>query len=270
MIVRASSRLLAVLGDPVGHSLSPAMQNAAIAALGLDAVYVALRVPASEIRSVLAALRTVGAAGNVTVPLKISAHAAMDRLTDVAVKTGAVNTFTVEAGELVGDNTDVAGVRAALAALDASPPWLLVGTGGAAHAVAVAAAEEGVPLLIRSRARERAEAFCRWARDVGVAARSDDGRPIGSVINATPLGLHPSDPLPISLDRLAGAVAALDLVYTAGETPWVRACRDAGLAAADGRTMLVEQGIAAFGRFFPGVKPPREIMAAAVHRALAT
>lgn len=270
MIVRASSRLLAVLGDPVAHSVSPAMHNAAIAALGLDAVFVALRVPLDDVAAVFRALRAVGGAGSVTVPLKTAATAAMDQLTELATRTGAVNTFTVERGQLVGDNTDVSGVRAAITALGAAPPWLVAGTGGAARAVAVAAADEGATLLVRSRTSDRADAFCRWAMGAGARARRDDGSPVGTVINATPLGMRAGDPSPIPVERFAGARAALDLVYGSGETEWVRACRQAGLVAADGRAMLVEQGIAAFARFFPGVHPPRDIMVAAVTRALAT
>ncbi len=93
-------------------------------------------------------------------------------------------------------------------------------------------------------------------------------RPIGTAINATPVGLKPGDPLPFDDARIAGCRAALDLVYAPGQTPWVRHCRAMGINAADGRVMLVAQGAHAFERFFPGTLAPREIMAAAVERAL--
>src|SRR6267154_4257670 len=137
--VSASTRLLAVIGDPVAHSLSPSMQNAAIRVLGLDAVYVALRTSAPELTTVLAALAAVGGAGNVTVPHKEAAERCVARKTDVCARVGACNTFWTEDGVLVGDNTDVAGVHAALAALGAAGGrWLVIGTGGSARAVAIA------------------------------------------------------------------------------------------------------------------------------------
>jgi shikimate dehydrogenase len=88
------------------------------------------------------------------------------------------------------------------------------------------------------------------------------------LINATPLGLHPRDLVPIPLDLAPDAVVALDLVYVKGGTPWVRTLRARGIRAADGRSMLVAQGAAAFERWFPGVPAPREIMRAAVDAAL--
>ena len=120
MEIGASTRLLTLVGDPVAHSLSPVMYNAACRALGLDAVYVALRVPASDVSTVFQALAATGGAGNVTVPHKEAAERSVARKTDVCARAGACNTFWTEDGVLVGDNTDVAGVRGALTTLGAS------------------------------------------------------------------------------------------------------------------------------------------------------
>ena len=266
--IGASSRVLAVMGDPVVHSLSPAMHNAAIAVLGLDAVYVAFRVPVGELPGMLRACRAAGISGNLTIPLKVPALELVEQATPMAERAGAVNTFWPHDGALHGDNTDVAGITQALTALHADSPWLLAGTGGTARAVAVAAAGCGAGLVIRSRDADRARAFAGWAGTLGVRASPDDGQPIRTAINTTPRGLTADDPLPIPLDRLTGATAALDLVYHPGETAWVRACRAAGLHAADGRTVLVAQGVHAFERFFPGTTAPRAVMEAAVRRAL--
>jgi len=268
--VRGSSRVLAVLGDPVAHSLSPEMQNAAMAALGLDAVYVAIRVPPAALGTLLPACATMGIAGNVTVPHKALAVPHIAHLSPLAEALGAVNTFWPENGSLHGDNTDVAGLEEVVGRLEAPAPWLLLGTGGSARAVAAVAGQLGVALLVRSRAAERARAFCEWARALTPAplAIADDGRTAGTVINATPVGLAPDDGLPITRERIAGARVALDLVYRPGETAWVRACRAAGLVAVDGRDVLIAQGAHAFERFFPGRRAPREIMRAAVRRAL--
>jgi shikimate dehydrogenase len=266
--VRGTSRLLAIVGDPVQHSLSPAMYNAAIAALGLDAVYVALRTDAVALPHVIRALEAMGLAGNVTVPHKLAVAQLLIRLTSVAQELGAVNTFFPEGGRLVGDNTDVAGLLAALDPLDAASPWLVAGTGGSARAVAAAARERNARLFIRSRDPARAVSFAAWARELGADAHADSGEPVATAINATPLGLKRTDPPPFPTERLETCTTALDLVYAPGETAWVRACRTHGLRACDGRAMLVAQGAFAFERFFPSKQAPREVMAAVVRRVL--
>jgi len=268
--VRGTSRVIAVLGDPVAHSISPEMQNAAIAVLGLNAVYVAFRVPPSALPAALETCAALEIAGNLTVPHKATAVASIGLLSPLAGRLGAVNTFWAEAGRLHGDNTDVAGLADVLAHLEAPAPWLVRGTGGSARAVVAAAAGMRVPVLVASRSPDRAHAFCAWAReyDGTLEIVPDDGRTAGTAINATPLGLGAADPAPIARDRLSGTHVALDLVYGPGETAWVRDCRARGLVAADGRELLLAQGAHAFERFFPGQRAPREQMRAAVHRAL--
>ncbi len=266
--VQATSRVVVVVGDPVQHSLSPAMHNAAISALGLDAVYVPIRADAVALPHVIKGFEAVGISGNVTVPHKVAVAQLLIRLTAAAQELGAVNTFFPEGGRLVGDNTDVAGLLDALDALEPQSPWLVVGTGGSARAVAAAARARAARLLVHSRDPARATTFAAWAREIGVDAGPDDGQSAATVINATPLGLKASDAPPVPADRLDGCRAAFDLVYAPGETAWVRACRARGLKAADGRGMLVAQGAYAFERFFPGVPAPREIMAAAVRQVL--
>jgi shikimate dehydrogenase len=245
------------------------MHNAAIAALGLDAVYVGIHADGAAIPHVVRAFEATGMAGNVTVPHKITVAQLLIRLTPIAKELGAVNTFWTENGRLVGDNTDVAGFLDAIDRVDGPGPWLLAGTGGAARAVAAGARARDVTLCVRSRDAARARDFVEWARELGVDAVADDGRPAGTVINATPLGLKPEDAMPLPETRINACKAALDLVYARQETRWVRECRARGMRAADGRAMLVAQGAHAFERFFPGSVAPREIMAAAVDRALA-
>jgi shikimate dehydrogenase len=269
--VSARTRLLAVIGDPVGHSLSPVMHNAALRVLGLDAVYVALRTPAPALATALATLAAAGAAGNVTVPHKEAAERCVARKTELCARVGACNTFWTEHGALVGDNTDVAGILAALRQLDVdgAATWLVLGTGGAARAVAVAAAYAKADLHVLSRDAERARDFAEWARSRGTRATAARGTlDPDVVINATPAGLKDSDPLPYEPDRTARLQAALDLVYAPGGTRWVRSLSAAGVRAQDGREVLVQQGAAAFQRFFADQAPPLDVMRAAVNRAL--
>ena len=272
MEISAKTRLLTVIGDPVAHSLSPAMHNAAFRALGLDAVYVALRVAPESLPAFLAMQVATQGAGNVTVPHKEAVERSVARKTDACARAGACNTFWTDDGEMIGDNTDVYGVRAALAKLGADRKgerWLVVGTGGSARATAVTAADRGATLFVRSRDAARAKAFAVWANSIGVTTGVATGPvEVDVAINATPLGLAGHDPLPVDLNHIPGVQRALDLVYAPGETRWVRALRERGIEAADGREMLVHQGAAAFERFFPGTAAPTEVMRAAVQRAL--
>lgn len=266
-MIDGSTRVFALLGDPVAHSLSPSMQNAAFRALGLPAVYVPLRCSSADLPGLLRALAAAGGGGNVTIPHKEAAAAAVDRCLEPAQRVGACNTFWAEHGSVMGDNTDVEGLLAALERLSVPDgPWLIAGTGGAARAAAIAAASRGVPVAVRSRSPEREKAFASWAGLRGVRpVPPGDAR---LVINATPLGLRFNDPLPIPPETAPRAEAAFDMVYTAGETPWVRVMRERGLRAADGRDMLIAQGAGAFRRWFPESDPPEEIMRAAVHAVL--
>ena len=264
--VTAATRVLALLGDPVAHSLSPVFQNAAIRHLGLDGVYVALRCADGDVAGLLRALAFAGGGGNVTVPHKAAAARAVGRMTEAAEATGAVNTFWLEGGEVWGDNTDVHGVTAAIRSLMgrsiAGGRVLVAGAGGAAravlHALAVHAARE---VVVLNRTPEKAREMERFARP-GTAVRAawalaevgDDGFDLA--INATSLGLRPGDPLPLDPAAAPPMDAALDLVYTrTGETPWVRAMRERGIPTADGTEMLLQQGAAAFRRWW-GVDAP--------------
>lgn len=265
-MIDGNTRVFAILGDPVAHSLSPTMHNAAFRALGLAAVYVPLRCSDIDLPQLMRSLGRAGGGGNVTVPHKEAAARAVDRCLEQADLLGASNTFWAEENETVGDNTDVAGVSDALDGLGAPPgPWLVLGTGGAARAAVGAAKARGLPVAVVSRSVERRLRFEEWARGLGVGAARDDE--CTAIINTTPLGLKTGDGLPIDRPP-AHAAVALDMVYARGETPWVRAMRAAGLRTSDGRTMLVAQGAAAFRRWFPGKVAPVDVMRAAVDAAL--
>jgi len=242
------------------------MQNAAFRVLGLPAVYIALRCSAGDLPGLMHTLARAGGGGNVTVPHKETAARALARADAVVERLGACNTFWGEDGACVGGNTDVPGLLAALDELEAPPgSWLVVGTGGGARAAVGAAAARGVAVAVASRSADRRRRFEEWLAAQGVRSAAPDECAV--VLNTTPLGLEPAEPLPLQTPPRCAAVA-LDLVYAVGETPWVRAMRGAGLRAADGRGMLVAQGAAALERWFPGVRAPVEVMRAALNARL--
>ncbi len=243
------------------------MQNAAFRALGLSAVYVPLKCSAPDLPAVIGAIGRAGGGGNITLPHKEAAAHAVDVCRDVAQTVEACNTFWSEDGRIIGDNTDVAGLLDALHQLEvAQSPWFIRGTGGGARAAAVAAGGHGVSVAVRSRDARRQREFEDWIASRGVPlVQPSDCRVL---INATPLGLKPSDPLPISPEEFPRAELAFDMVYAQGETPWIRAMKSRVHRSADGRSMLVAQGAAAFERWFPGKRAPVEVMRAAVDVAL--
>jgi len=267
MEIGGATRVYALLGDPVAHSLSPCMQNAAFRALGLDAVYVALRCAEGSLGGIIDTLLRQGGGGNVTVPHKEAAAAAL------AVRGGhcelpVCNTFWSENGVTQCAETDSDGILAALTRLGApAGAWCLIGTGGSARAALRAAGRAGVPVAVRSRSIERAARLRALAAEAGIGEADAGECPV--LINCTPLGLSDADPLPVHPEEVPSARTALDLVYRRGETEWVRALRATGCSAADGREVLVEQGAAAFERWYPKRRAPREVMRAAVRAALA-
>lgn len=274
--ITARTRVLALLGDPVAHSLSPLFQNAALRHLGIDAVYVALRCESGAVAPLIRALCRAGGGGNVTVPHKATAAACVDRPSRLVERTGACNTFWEEAGLVCGDNTDVAGVRVMaerlLPHLDGSR-ILILGAGGAAAAALCALLDAGVhriTLLNRSpqRAAALAERLDPGMRTTAVASsvRLLEGQDFDLVINATSLGMTGDDPLPLDLARLGRAGAAFDTVCRRdGDTPWIRHARGLGITAADGTEMLLSQGAAAFRHWFD-VDAPLDVMRAALTR----
>jgi shikimate dehydrogenase len=264
----ASARVFAVLGDPVSHSLSPRMHNAAFRAMGLDAVYVALRVDRALLIDAMRLLAAAGGGGNVTIPHKgIAAECPGLREPEVE-RLGVANTFVADGAAVRLANTDVAGVLEGLKQLDApATVWCVIGTGGSARAVAGAARVVGARVAVKSRNAARAAAFGEWLQAIGVGLAVEEECEVA--INTTPLGRDDRDPLPVSPGELPNARAALDLTYrTDCATPWVQACAAAGLAAADGREVLLSQGAAAWRLWLPGLTPPREVMRAALRGRL--
>ncbi len=263
---------LVLLGHPVAHSLSPVFQNAALAAAGLSLRYELVDVAADALPTVVQDLVAERAAGNVTVPHKEVMASLCGRLTPLAARVGAVNTFWCDAdGVLAGDNTDVGGFdKSARGLLDgdsARRTVALLGAGGAAAAVCEAVQGwAGAEIRLHARTPERAaQLAARYPGLVTVVAGvldAMDGADL--LVNATPLGLDGSM-MPVAPGMIPERMAVLDLTYRRGRTPWISACRSRGLRADDGLPMLIEQGALAFERWF-GMPADRDVMWAAVRR----
>lgn len=238
-----------VIGDPVAHSLSPAIHRHWLAALGLPGDYRATRVTSAELPTYLAERRTDPAwrGCNVTMPLKREAARSAGRNT-LSLARDAANCLTPEAGILTAHNTDIDGIHAALANIDvAGRRVVIIGSGGAAAAVRIALADAEIATIRRDR-----------------SGRFPDGAPdtIASaalVINATPLGMIGAPAMPAdivtALSRMAPGASAFDMVYQPLETPFLAAARATGLQTIDGLTMLIGQARRSFELFF-GVAPP--------------
>ena len=271
------ARLFAVVGDPVAHSLSPVMHNAAIAALGLPATYVAARTTAQAFPALVHELLEAGGGLNVTMPFKADAARLSVHATDAVRRTGACNTLWGDPEAPSADNTDVAAIRSVAVRLTAGKASRvrLIGTGGSARAAAAALVDAfpGAILEIGSRTLERARAFAEWACTLGASARvwlPEDLAPVDLLLFATPdpnarLAKEGGEPDPEFTPIVR---AMLDLQYAKGGTVMVRQAREAlRIPAEDGRGVLVAQGAASFERFF-GVPAPVAVMRQAVEDAL--
>ncbi len=246
-----TSVVVGVIGDPVRHSLSPVLHNAAFAALGLDWVSVAFSVPPASLDAALAGARALGVRGlSVTMPHKEAVAAKVDRTSPTAARLGAVNCVVIEPDGLVGENTDGQGFVAALhrgAGFDASGRRCLVaGAGGAARAVVLALAEAGASeVVVVGRSPVRVADAASLAGRVGRAGVPSEAADAELVVNATPLGmagtteagaLPPIDPVLLGPGQLV-----MDLVYAPRPTRWLELAQRRGAEVLDGLGMLVHQ-----------------------------
>jgi shikimate dehydrogenase len=273
-VISARTRVVGVIGDPVEHSLSPAIHNAAYRALGLDFVYVALPVARGLGHEAVRALPVLGiAAINVTMPHKDDAARACDVLTGDAAMLQAVNTVVVrDDGTLLGDSTDGAGLLAALADLGVDPAGsrvLVLGAGGAARAIVLALGRAGGRVVVSARragAAAEAAALAPGAEAHGFDDLSDLVARSDVLVNATPIGMG-GESLPFDPGVFGSRHVVLDALYHPAETPLLAAARAHGARAENGLGMLVGQAAAAFARF-TGRDAPLEVMRSAARVAL--
>jgi shikimate dehydrogenase len=277
----ATTHPVVLLGWPARHSLSPVMHNAAFREQRLDLVYLAFPTPPERLAEVVATLGTVEAVGaNVTVPHKVAVAELCDVRTEEARLIGAVNTLAWTTEGLLGDNTDAAGLRDVLAddvGIQAGDPAVLLGTGGAARAAAVAAGRLGVALVVAGRRPDAAAEVASLAEQAGsrtvdvcdVADERALTQVVGKarlLVNATPLGME-GERLPGPFHALVPGQVAYDLVYSPPETPFLLDAHAAGAETHHGLGMLVGQAAASYRRW-TGRQAPVATMSAAALAAL--
>ena len=282
MIFTGKTKNLAVIGSPIGHSLSPAMQNAAIRAAGLDYAYVALPVLPERLEDGVRGLRALGFRGfNVTIPHKSAILPLLDEADEAARAIGAVNTVVCEAGRLKGFNTDVEGFLGALAAHGFSVEGkrvVLLGAGGAARAALYGLLRSGaveVTLGVRNapKARPLAEEFAQYgevcALDWNEAAFEEAVRKADLVVNTTPLGMAPQTQAmpPVPWQAVHERMFFYDIIYTPARTQFLQRAESLGCPTLNGEAMLVGQGAAAF-RLWTGREADFAVMTHALREAL--
>ncbi|MFN7150210.1 MAG: shikimate dehydrogenase [Microthrixaceae bacterium] len=270
----AATSVVAVVGDPIAHSLSPAIHNAGFAQAGLDWVCVALPVAAGQAAAAAAGIRALGLRGvSVTMPHKSDMVDQVDELTPVAAALSSVNCLIPEDGRLIGDNTDGAGFLAGLRDdFDWEPSGrscMVIGAGGAARAVVLALAGAGASsVVVVNRSPERAQQAAALAGAVGSVGHGADLDGIDLVVNATPVGMGDSAALPLDPDGLTDAHVVAELVYHPAVTPLMAAASARGCRTSNGVSMLVHQAAVAFERW-TGVDAPIDAMSAAARSAIA-
>ena len=278
--ITAATRVVGVIGDPVAHSRSPVMHNAAFAAARLDWVYLAWRVRVADLPAAVAGLRALGVQGfNVTVPHKAAILPLLDEVDEEAAAIGAVNTVVCRDGRLRGENTDAGGFLRSLEALGLPPKGLqvvLLGAGGAARAVGYALVRAGAAALhVANRTEGRAASLAAELASQGQTEVSAGGLEgvalwralIGAdlIVQATSAELSGGG-LPVPLDRLPPGRVFYDLAYGPAAAGTLAAVRRRGLRAVDGEEMLLHQGALAFTRW-TGREAPLDAMRAALRRA---
>jgi shikimate dehydrogenase len=270
MNITGKTMIVGIFGYPVEHTISPPMHNAAFAQLGLDFCYVPFLVHPDRLKEAIAGIRALSLSGvNITVPHKENVIPLLDEIDSEAVFIGAVNTIRNDDGILTGFNTDGRGFMRSLSEADIEvrgKKVLMLGSGGAARAVGYYLCKEADRVFLYDIDTVKADSLAKHLSGIrGNAEKTDletvQGRDIvreaDIIVNATPLGLKPHDPLPLDVELIRPEQAVCDLIYK--ETPLLRAASLAGCKTLDGTGMLLWQGVLAF-EIWTDIKPPVEIM----------
>lgn len=282
--IGAKTELFSVFGHPIGHTLSPAMHNAAFKAMGLDALYLAFDVPPARLMNTLEVMAELGFRGiNLTVPLKEEAFRNIATLSESARILGSVNTVKMAPGGLEGHSTDgdgfLMGIKEAFDLSVKGLDVMVLGCGGAGRAVAIAAARVGAERLLitdldEARAKKLSSeinAFAGAGKARAVAADAGSWRRASLdaelVVQATPVGMRPDDKPLLGADAFRSGQCVYDLVYMFPETGMMKAARSAGARTANGLNMLLFQGVRSF-TIWTGKDEPVDVMRRVLEEAV--
>ncbi len=284
--VSGKTTLCGIIGDPIEHTMSPPMHNAAFEQMGLDFWYVPFRVKREQLEQAVAGMRALNIRGlNVTIPHKVAIIPLLDVLDPLAGRIGAINTVVNDNGVLRGYNTDATGFLQALLEKGVEPREkriVMLGAGGAARAVSFVLAERGAHLVILNRRLE-----LDWAEELASRLTETFGKEVKALelaeenlvqaleeadilVNTTSVGMSPNvDETPVTSNLLKPSLIVFDAVYNPVKTRLLREAERIGAQTISGLEMLVWQGASAF-ELWTGVKAPVELMRAEVIKALAT
>jgi len=283
MKISGKTRVCAIIGDPVEHSLSPVMHNAAFKKLGLNLVYVAFTVTTKELKDAVLGARSLGLLGlNVTMPHKNAVMRYLDETDSTAKAIGAVNTILNDQGKLIGYNTDGNGAMRALKENGISTDgkkMLILGAGGAAKAIAFQAAREVEELVIVNRTSGKAEKLAEVLRKkfgnkvkggaLSVEVLKEELKTADILVNATSVGMHPDVNMsPVPSDLLRSDLSVMDIIYNPLETKLVADAKSVGAKVVSGLEMLLYQGAIAF-EIWTNCPAPVEVMKRAALNKLA-
>jgi shikimate dehydrogenase len=264
------TKTFAVIGDPIDHSLSPNIHNAAFKALGMDCTYIAYRVPRGELKEGIESLKQIKISGfNVTIPHKIEMVKYVDEQSEECRIIGAVNTVTNEGGRLIGHNTDMDGFLEPIKKRNIAiknEDVLLLGAGGAARAIVAGFAREGArKITIANRTKERGQELSKFAASLGVesgeTSLDEAGQSAGKyrfIVNATSVGLK-NEPSPITTNTINSHNIVYDIIYMPMNTDFIAQSKKNSATVIYGYEMLLGQACLAFETWHK-VKAPYEAM----------
>ncbi len=276
LVISGKTRLCGIIGDPIEHTMSPVMHNAAFRQMGVDYLYVPFKVKQGELAKAIDGVRALNIRGlNVTIPHKVAIIQFLDKLDHLAERIGAVNTIVNNDGVLMGYNTDGAGFLQALLEGGIEPQEkkvVILGAGGASRAISFSLADRGAHLVILNRALE-----LDWAEELASRISQTFSKEVEAlelnrenlarvldraniVVNATSVGMTPNiDETPVTSDLLKPDLTVFDIVYNPIKTRLLREAEAAGARTISGLDMLVWQGALAFEKW-TGLKAPVELM----------
>jgi shikimate dehydrogenase len=269
-VLSGNTSVYGILGNPLGHSMSPRMHNAAFRFLGIDAIYLPFEV--EDLPGALSGMKALGIKGaSVTIPFKTDIFGLIDEIDSTAERIGAVNTLVFSDGRIRGTNTDWIGAARCLEAMlpIEGHRFVVIGTGGAARAVIYGIVNKGGEAVVAGRSEEKGDALAQEFDCTFVPIAEIESTRGDCLVNTTPVGMHPEeDKMPVSTHILGAYKAVADVIYNPLKTKLLREAEAAGCVVASGFEMFVFQGTEQF-HIWTGQEPPTELMRSVVLEKLA-